>query len=62
MDINKIQLEYKNETNEEPMVKVTDGVHTVCIEVFNFNYVKWLEEKIINLQREKLINENNGSI
>ena len=43
----ELREEYKKETNLDAIRERTDGVHCVLIRVPDFDYVDWLECKIV---------------
>ena len=48
-----LEEQYRQETGKEARALTTDGVHVVQIEVYRFDYVAWLEQKAIDVERRK---------
>lgn len=46
MHKSEMMLLYEQETGKPSTRTVTDGVHIVGVEVWHYEYVKWLEERV----------------
>jgi hypothetical protein len=51
METMELREEYKKETNLDAIRERTDGVHCLLIRVPDFDYVDWLECKIVELRK-----------
>lgn len=51
MEKTEMMLLYEQETRKPSTRTVTDGVHIVGIEIWHYEYVKWLEERVARNRR-----------
>ena len=45
MEKTEMMLKYEQETGKRSVNSVTDGIHGVCIDVWHWEYLAWLEAK-----------------